>query len=151
MHKKFFAAVLIAITLGSLLGHTLFKKYQQEEQVVFKERNVVYFLQEGVYDNQERAEKATENLDTKLIVKEDAKYYVYLAITKNTNNLRRLEKMYKDMKLEVHVKQMNVSNSSFLTALEQMDGLMSTTKENEEMQTINKVVLATYQETILKQ
>ena len=92
MHSKFIISVLVAVLLGSLLGHTLFKKYQQEDIEVFQEENMVYVFEEGVYDNQERAENATESLDTKLIVKEDAKYYVYLAMTKNNDNAKQLKK-----------------------------------------------------------
>ncbi len=148
MHNKFLISVLAAIILGSLLGHTLFKKYQQEDRQVFQEDSV-YIIQEGVYDNEERAKNATVNLDTKLIVKEDAKYYVYLAMTKNNDNLERLKKMFKDMKIEVEVKEMNIESDSFLTSLEQMDGLLKQVKSNEEILTINRVILANYEEIVL--
>ena len=149
MYKKFVFSLIIAIVLGSLLGNFLFKQYQEEDRTVFYDREQVYFFQEGSYDNLERATKATENLDTKIIVKEDAKYYVYLAITQDIHNKEKLEKMYKDMGINVTVKKMNVSNSSFITCLEQMDGLMEKTKEKEEILPINRVILANYEELVL--
>lgn len=151
MHSKFIISVLVAVLLGSLLGHTLFKKYQQEDIEVFQEENMVYVFEEGVYDNQERAENATESLDTKLIVKEDAKYYVYLAMTKNNDNAKQLKKLYEKEKINVEIKKLVIENSSFLTSLEQMDGLMKQVNSMDELLPINRVVLANYEELILHQ
>lgn len=150
MHNKFIVSVLVAVLLGSLIGHTLFQKYRQEDMQVFQE-DVVYFFEEGVYDNQERAENATTAISTKLIVKEDAKYSVYLAITQDKNNMESLKKMFADETLNVTIKEMAIENSSFLTSLEQMDGLMKQVKTNEERETINRVILANYEEFVLKQ
>lgn len=151
MHKQFFISLVAAIILGSLLGGYLFHQYKMEDAEVFYEKNAIYFFTEGVYDNKERAQKATEDIETKVIVKEDAKYYVYLAITKNKENKERLMKMYQDKKIEVSIKEMSITNTSFLTCLQQMDGLIPSVKTNEELETINKVVLANYEELILKQ
>jgi len=151
MHNKFIVSVLIAVVLGSIIGHTLFKKYQQEDIEVFNENNSVYLLQEGVYDNEERAKNATTNIDTKLIVKQDAKYYAYLALTKNKHNLDRLKKYFNKQNINITVKEITIDNEAFLTSLSQMDGLMEQVDSNEEMITINRVILANYEELILKQ
>lgn len=151
MHNKFIVSVLIAVVLGSIIGHTLFKKYQQEDIEVFNENNSVYLLQEGVYDNEERAKNATTNIDTKLIVKQDAKYYVYLAITKNNHNLDRLKKYFNKKNINITMKEITVNDETFLTSLSQMDSLMEQVDSNEEMITISRVILANYEELILKQ
>lgn len=150
MQKKFIFSLFLAIILGSLLGHTLFEQFKEEDQEVFAQNDVIYFLEEGIYDNLERAEAATKDIDTKIIVKEDANYYVYLAITKNKSNLSRLKKIYKDMNLNINVKEMEIEDTSFLTSLEQMDGLVEKTTTKEELLTITKVVLANYEELVLK-
>ncbi|HIT10053.1 MAG TPA: hypothetical protein IAC24_00425 [Candidatus Onthousia faecigallinarum] len=151
MHNKFLLSVLCAVLLGGLLGHFLFLEYQEETMEVMQEKNKIYFIQEGVYDNEEEAKKATAELDTKIIVKEDAKYYVYLAMTQSEKNLEKLKKFYQNQGINITIKEMEITDESFINTLIQMDGLLEDTTKEEQIDPINKVVLANYQELILEQ
>ena len=142
--------MIVAILLGSVLGNFLFEQYKLESSEVVKEVNSLYFIMEGAYSNLEQAEKSSEDIDVKLITKEDANYIVYLAITKDSNNLEKMEKLYKDLNINTTIKTMSVSNEQFLATLEQMDLLINNTKDNEEILSINEVVLANYQEFVLE-
>lgn len=148
MYKKFIFSLIIAIVSGALLGHTLFEKFKEEEQTVFNDMSPIYFLREGVYDNLEYALASANKFDTKIIVKEKAKYYLYLAISKSEDNLASIKKIYNDKNLVVETK--NISNESFLTALEQMENLFKKASSDEEKLTIEKVILANYEELVLK-
>ena len=150
MTKGFFITMIVAILLGSVLGNFLFEKYKLESTEVVKEVNSLYFVMEGSYSNLDQAKKATEDIEVKLITKEDANYVVYLAITKDSNNLEKLEKLYKDLNINTTIKTMSISNKGFLATLEQMDLLLNNTKENEEILSINEVILANYQEFVLE-
>lgn len=142
--------MIVAILLGAILGNFLFEQYKMENQEVVKEVNSLYFIMEGSYSNIDQAKKSTKDLDVKLITKEDANYVVYLAITKDSNNLEKLEKLYNDLNINTTIKTMSVSNKGFLATLEQMDLLINNTKDKEEILSINEVVLANYQEFILE-
>ena len=148
MYKRFIFSLIIAIVSGALLGHTLFEKFKEEEQTVFNDMSPIYFLREGVYDNLEYALANANKFDTKIIVKEKAKYYLYLAISKSEANLASIKKIYNDKNLVVETK--NISNESFLTALEQMENLFKKASSDEENLTIEKVILANYEELVLK-
>ena len=148
MYKRFIFSLIIAIVSGALLGHTLFEKFKEEEQTVFNDMSPIYFLREGVYDNLEYALANANKFDTKIIVKEKAKYYLYLAISKSEDNLASIKKIYNDKNLVVETK--NISNESFLTALEQMENLFKKASGDEEKLTIEKVILANYEELVLK-
>ena len=148
MYKKFIFSLIIAIVSGALLGHTLFEKFKEEEQTVFNDMSPIYFLREGVYDNLEYALANANKVDTKIIVKEKAKYYLYLAISKSEDNLASIKKIYNDKNLVVETK--NINNESFLTALEQMENLFKKASSDEEKLTIEKVILANYEELVLK-
>lgn len=148
MYKKFIFSLIIAIVSGALLGHTLFEKFKEEEQTVFNDMSPIYFLREGVYDNLEYALANANKFDTKIIVKEKAKYYLYLAISKSEDNLGSIKKIYNDKNLVVETK--NINNESFLTALEQMENLFKKASSDEERLTIEKVILANYEELVLK-
>ncbi len=148
MYKRFIFSLIIAIVSGALLGHTLFEKFKEEEQTVFNDMSPIYFLREGVYDNLEYALANANKFDTKIIVKEKAKYYLYLAISKSEDNLASIKKIYNDKNLVVETK--NIKNESFLTALEQMENLFKKASSDEEKLTIEKVILANYEELVLK-
>ena len=148
MYKRFIFSLIIAIVSGALLGHTLFEKFKEEEQTVFNDMSPIYFLREGVYDNLEYALASANKFDTKIIVKEKAKYYLYLAISRNEETLDDFKKIYKNNSLVVEDRKVN--NESFLTALEQMENLLKKATSNEEKETIEKVILANYEELVLK-
>ena len=150
MTKSFFVTMIVAILLGSILGNFLFEQYKLESSEVVKEVNSLYFIMEGSYSSLEQAYNATKDIDVKLITKEDANYIVYLSITKDSNNLEKLEKLYNDLNINTTIKTMSVSNKEFLATLEQMDLLINNTKDNEEILSVNEVVLANYQEFILE-
>ncbi len=147
MYKKFIFSLIIAIASGTILGHTLFEKFKEEEQTVFNYKTPVYFLREGVYDNLDYALESANKFATKIIVKDKAKYYLYLAISKNEDNLAMIKKIYNNNNLVVETK--NINNESFLTVLDQMENLLKKTSNNEEKLTIEKVILANYEELIL--
>ena len=147
MYKKFIFSLIIAIASGTILGHTLFEKFKEEEQTVFNYKTPVYFLREGVYDNLNYALENANKFATKIIVKDKAKYYLYLAISKNEDNLAIIKKIYNNNNLVVETK--NINNESFLTVLDQMENLLKKTSNNEEKLTIEKVILANYEELVL--
>lgn len=148
MSKKFIFSLIVAIVSGAVIGHTMFEKFTKEEQAVFNYKSTIYFLREGVYDNLEYALDSANKFDTKIIVKEKAKYYLYLAISKSEDNLASIKKIYNDKNLVVETK--NIDNESFVTALEQMENLFKKASSDEEKLTIEKVILANYEELVLK-
>ena len=148
MSKKFIFSLIVAIVSGAVIGHTMFEKFTKEEQAVFNYKSPIYFLREGVYDNLEYALDSANKFDTKIIVKDKAKYYLYLAISKSEDNLASIKKIYNDKNLVVETK--NINNESFVTALEQMENLFKKASSNEEKLTIEKVILANYEELVLK-
>ncbi len=144
--------MLVAILIGAVLGNFLFEQYKLESENVIKEVNSTYFLMEGSYSTESQANNAVSNnnIKTYLIVKEDANYIVYLAITKDNNNLDKLKKLYNDLGINCSIKKMSVENEEFLAMLEQMDILLNKTSSNDEILAINEVILANYQEFVLE-
>lgn len=153
MTKSFFITMLVAILIGAVLGNFLFEQYKLESETVIKEVNSTYFLVEGTYSTETQATKAvTSNtdIDPYIIVKEDANYIVYLAITASNDNLEKLKKMYKEKNVNTSIKKMSIENEEFLATLEQMDILLNNAKTNDEITSITEVVLANYQEFVLE-
>ena len=153
MTKSFFITMLVAILIGAVLGNFLFEQYKLESESVIKEVNSTYFLVEGTYSTETQATKAVTsntNIDPYIIVKEDANYIVYLAITASNDNLEKLKKMYEEKNVNASIKKMSIENEEFLATLEQMDILLNNAKTNDEITSITEVVLANYQEFVLE-
>ena len=142
--------MIIAIFLGAVLGNFLFEQYKLEDKSVVREVNSIYFVMEGSYGTLEQAKEATKDIEVKLITKEDANYVVYLAITRNNDNLEKLEKIYNDLKINTTIKKMSIDDEEFLATLEQMDLLIDKTTSQDEILAVNDVVLANYQEFVLE-
>ena len=150
MTKSFFITMIIAIFLGAVLGNFLFEQYKLEDKSVVREVNSIYFVMEGSYGTLEQAKEATKDIEVKLITKEDANYVVYLAITRNNDNLEKLEKIYNDLKINTTIKKMSIDDEEFLATLEQMDLLIDKTTSQDEILAVNEVILANYQEFVLE-
>lgn len=142
--------MFVAIIIGAILGNFLFEQYKLESSEVIKEVNSTYFLVNGTFSTKEQASKAAVDIGPYLIVKEDANYVVYLAITLSNDNLEKLKEMYNDEDIEASIKKMSVDNEEFLATLEQMDILLEKASTKEEIESINEVILANYQEFVLE-
>lgn len=153
MTKGFFITMLVAILIGAILGNFLFEQYKSETESVIKEVNSVYFITEGAYSTESQAENAISSnskIDPYIIVKEDANYVIYLAITTDNDNLEKLKKLYEELGIDTNIKKMSIDNEEFLATLEQMDLLLSKTSVDSEILAINEVILANYQEFVLE-
>lgn len=90
--KKLLILIAVATILGGISGKLLFSKYENIDKLVFNENKKVYLLQEGVYSSKSSLDSNTKDISPKLVVKNNDKYYVYVGITKNYNNAKKIKK-----------------------------------------------------------
>lgn len=147
--KKILIISSIFLIIGIILGSKII--FLSKVDDVFQSGTVYYFLQEGVYTKEEILKENTENINVKLINKEDNKYYVYLGITKNVENAKKIKKIYQDKGYDIYIKEKYLSNEEFSSNITQFDLLISSTNVEEEILKINEVVFANYEEIIKKQ
>lgn len=148
MKTSFIVPIIISILLGGLCGKLVFSQYQMKQEV-FNENNTVYFLQQGVYSSEESLNKNTAQLQSKVSVLENGKYYVYIGITKNLENAKKVKKMYEEKGYNIYQKELPISNYEFINNLEQYDILLTSAQKEEEIQSVIDVILASFEETVL--
>ncbi len=146
--KKTFLLSIIFVILGAILGIFLKSNYQDKVISAFSEGKIYYFLQEGVYSSQEIMMENTKDLDVKLINEENNKYYVYLGITRDEENAKKIKELYKNKGYQLYIKEINLSNEEFFNNVTQFDLLIKNTEKETEILTIEEVVLANYEEII---
>ena len=146
MKKKIFYSIIILIT-GIIVGRNI---YLSKSTQVFSNKDIYYFIQEGVYSSKSIMEENIKNMDLKVVDELDNKYYVYLGITKDESIAKKLKEIYESQGYQIYIKEVSLSNEEFNNNVTQFDLLINATTSEKEILTIEKVVLANYEEIIKK-
>ncbi len=146
MKKKIFYSIIILIT-GIIVGRNI---YLSKSTQTFSNKDIYYFIQEGVYSSKSIMEENIKNMDLKVVDELDNKYYVYLGITKDESIAKKLKEIYESQGYQIYIKEVSLSNEEFNNNVTQFDLLINATTSEKEILTIEKVVLANYEEIIKK-
>ena len=148
--KKILFPLISAIVVGIVLGKYFFSQYENKVDKVFKNDEIIYVLQEGVYSKIENVEKYTSKLNY-YITHHDGDYYrVYVGITQNKNNATRLKEYFVSKGNDIYIRELSTNNAAFLELLKQYDLLLENCSGDSELLQIEKQVLSKYEELILK-
>lgn len=143
--KKYLFPIILAIILGYLCANYVLALYEEDNI----KNNTIYFLQVGAYKNKESTLDEFRNLNNKLTLKEDNKYYTYIGITSSLKQANRIKEIYKSNNIEVYIKEKENTNNGFLTALEQYEILLKNRNDFNEINSVLQTILATYEEEVL--
>ena len=128
--KKFFLSILIVIILGGICGYVIYKKYYKKDMAVSSVLSKqVYAFQIGVFDEIDNAKKLKDKYGG-IIVPDNTKYRVYIALASSSNVLTILKEYYDDLDLSYYVKQIEVDDELLELIKTSEDLLIATTKDN---------------------
>ena len=148
--KNIFIKGIIFIILGFFLGNFIFgTKFEVGKKLSKKES--YYFLQQGVYSSKDNLKNNIKDISQKVVDYSDNKYYVYVGITKDKKIADKIKKIYEERGVIIHTKEKNINSKEFQTNVEQFDLLINATNEEDEILTIEEVVLANYNEIVKKE
>ena len=143
--KKIIIKSIIFIGIGFLLGSIIFGN-NRDFFLKMKSTDTYYFLQEGVYLDYKNLQSNITKLSEKTIEKEEDKYYVYVGITKDKEVAELLKNIYEKKGLKIYQKEKNITSREFSENVNQFDLLIKETEEEDQILTIEKIVLANYEE-----
>lgn len=141
---------LVSIILGALSAMLLNSTYKEKLVNTFSEGKTYYFIQEGVYSSKEIMTENTKDIQVKTVDTLNDKQYVYLGITRDNNNAKKIKDIYEKKGYQIYIKEQNLSNEEFYNNVTQFDILVNSTDKEAEILTIEEVVLANYEELIKK-
>lgn len=141
---------LASIILGALSAMLLNSTYKEKLINTFSEGKTYYFIQEGVYSSKEIMTENTKDIQVKTVDTINNKQYVYLGITRDNNNAKKIKDIYEKKGYQIYIKEQNLSNEEFYNNVTQFDILVNSTDKASEILTIEEVVLANYEELIKK-
>ena len=145
--KKIILSGIFFIGIGFILGNIIFEKnsfFKNSHQETY------YFLQEGVYSNKDILQNNLKDLANKLIDYQEDKFYVYIGITKDLDVAEKLQNIYEEKGYKIIKKEKNINSEEFSVNVDQFDLLIKSTKDEDQILTIEEVVLANYEEIIKK-
>lgn len=149
--KKYIFSILSAILIGLLFGKFMLKQYQNPNNIIptmassFK----VYFLQLGVFDTEDDMKESTIKFPFYIYTLKDNKYYVYIGITKNLENLTKIKGYYEEKGYVINMEEYEIENEAFLTVLEQYDNLLLESLDESIIDGVCSQVLSKYEEMVL--
>lgn len=141
---------LVSIILGALSAMLLNSTYKEKLVNTFSDGKTYYFIQEGVYSSKEIMTENTKDIQVKTVDTLNDKQYVYLGITRDNNNAKKIKDIYEKKGYQIYIKEQNLSNEEFYNNVTQFDILVNSTDKESEILTIEEVVLANYEELIKK-
>lgn len=145
--KKTIITGILFILFGYILGNIIFSnKIELIEKYLNKD--TYYFLEQGIYYDEQIMETNIKNIKSKIIDHKKDKYSVYVGITKDKEIAEKLKKIYETKNIKVLVKEKYLSSEEFSNNVDQFDILIRSSNETEEILTIEEVVLANYEEII---
>lgn len=152
MIKKYIIPVMLALLTGLILGRFVLNQYKFEGKIVstIGNQKEAYFIQQGVYSSKESMESNLSDFPYYIYMIDDDKYYVYIGITFLEENMNKIKGYYEEKGYITYVKQINISESSFITVLEQYDALLKESSDSEVIGTVCSQVLNKYEELVLR-
>lgn len=150
MKIKFLIPVIFSIVIGFLLGQVFFNEYDDKSLTVFNEGESVYFIQLGVYKELENIKQTVSNYDDFLIELENDGYHVYAGITKIKKQAELIKDYYESLGNNVYIKERKLTNNTFLNILEEYDKITTIASNNDDLISIERIVLSNYEEMILQ-
>ena len=150
--KKYIFSILLAVIVGLVFGKFMLNQYPNSSNIipVISTSSKPFFLELGVYESEEEMNENTINFPYYIYMKRDNKYYVYIAITKNEENLKRMKGYYEEKGYVINVKEYEIESDAFLTVLEQYDNLLSESSDDSIIDGVASQILSKYEELVLK-
>ena len=149
MKAKFLLPIICSIVLGFLLGKIFFNEYDKEVITAMFEGEKIYFVQLGVYKDLETLE-AVEGYKNFLVEPENDGYHLYAGITKSNTTAERLKGYYENLGNTIYIKERIITNKTFLNILTEYDKIKIIASSDNDLVSIEKIVLSNYEELVLQ-
>lgn len=145
---KMFIIISFTIILGMFLGTYIYRASKLETENTFKEETSVYMLQYGVYSSIQSMKDSTVNLSDYFFFKDNDGYHAIIGIVINKNLSDKIRDSY-NIKDNIYIKEVKVSNMEFIENLKQYDLLVESLNDNNAILSAEKQILSKYEELVL--
>lgn len=149
MKVSFIIPIICSILLGWLFGNFIYNQYSSISKE-YEKSETIYFLQQGVYADDQVLKKNISNLESYTTIEDNDKYYVYIGITNSYEDALKIKDVYKEQGYNLYIKEDKINNEFFINDLKQYSTLLKSTNDFSKLNSILKVILASYEENVLQ-
>ena len=142
--KRYLLTIIGSLLVGFLLSNYMLKQYDKPLLPVFGETKTAYLIQQGVYSSYDSMVKNTSNLTDYIYSNVDNMYYVYVAMTLDSDNISKLQQYYHDKNVDTIVKTITLNNKDMVNFIMQYDVVLKQTNDKATIKEIIKQVLIKY-------
>lgn len=112
--------------------------------------DTLYFLQQGVYSNEDVMKENMSSFNYYIYDIEDDGYHTYVGITKSHDNALKVKEHFKEKGYDIYVKENTISNVDFVSIVNQYD-LLLTDASGDVIDSICNQVLSSYEELVINE
>ena len=98
----------------------------------------VYMLQYGSYNTIEKAKN--NDLDNYILKEEDGYYRIYVGITLNEENAKKIKEVYKNKGKDIYIKEKNINSLEFVDYLNNKDISFNNISDDEILKIQNEII-----------
>ena len=148
--KKYLFTFLLALVIGFFLSSFFIKQYDNYTGIkVSGIGDELYFVQYGVFSSLDSMEKETIALENYVYNIDENMYYVYVGITKNSDNANKIVEYYKNLGYETLIKKYEINNEDFLEELRNYDDILLNTTDKTVIASLISQILIKYEEVVI--
>ncbi len=143
MKGKYIFYLFLALFFGFITANSFYKAYQKN---INDNKYNAYLIQIGSYKEND----LEVNADKYLVIEENGIYNVYAGITTSLVNASKIKKIYEEQQIQSFIKPTVIDNVEFISNLEQYDILLSEVEDEDNLISINDVIISSYEEMVLE-
>lgn len=148
MKYKFLIPIALSIIIGLFFGKVFFDNYDNSSVTVFDEKDKIFMLQYGVYEDENQMENAFKDYKKYLYIKNDEGIHLYIGITKSSENIQKIKELYEKQGNNIYVKEEMQSNKSFISVLKEYDKIINLVSDKD-IDEIQRIIISNYKEMVL--
>lgn len=129
--KKICVPIFLSVFCGFLCGKLMFSIYEDKEKNIISS-SIIYLLLDSSYDDYNTM-KTSFVSNNYIYYEENGKYNTVIAMTKNSNNINKLEETYnKDFKIVKYL----LNDEEINNKIDEYDKKIENTSNNEEIKSL---------------
>ena len=128
--KKYIVLTVVSVLLSYLMAKIIFMEYKSDKVVALSASgDKYYFLQLGVYSSYDSMLDNSIKLSNYIYTEDDDKYYVFTCISKDIDNMNKMESYYKELGFDTYVKEFILNDNELSNMVSKVDILLSETND----------------------
>lgn len=128
--KKYTILTIFSLIISFLMAKVIFMGYQSDKTITVSNTGYkFYFLQLGAYSSYDSMIENTTKLGNYIYNNDDKMYYVFTCITKDENNVGKIEDYFKGQGYNTYTKEFILADEELNKSITDIDLIMNSTNE----------------------